>query len=181
MREEAWSSHLRARVGTHYWGENFWETCTPVVSWVTAHLIIATSISCNLESSSIKFEQAHVHVDIKTDACKEKTYGFYTWEGMCVLKMYSNFHGLFGAGLSWIEWLKNGMETRGLIQSKLYPFIFIKKRLIVIVHVDDYLLFGTNKETIETLLQSIEKAKNDDGNYSFDDKVFELAEEGGAE
>ena len=73
------------------------------------------------------------------------------------------------------------METLGLIQSKLYPFIFIKKRLIVIVHVDDYLLFGTNKETIETLLQSIEKAKNDDGNYSFDDKVFELAEEGGAE
>ena len=100
----------KARMCTHRgmqkWGKNYWETYSPVVNWITARLMLAINIACNLESRSIDFIQACVQADIQSDARMDIPYGFGNWDGLCVLKLKSNLYGLCDAGIAWFKHLK---------------------------------------------------------------------------
>ena len=60
-------------------------------------------------------------------------------------------------------------------QSKLDPYLFLKKNLIVIVYVDDCLIFGCNKEVVDELLPLLKKVEPgqehpyEDGGFNFTD------------
>ena len=59
----------------------------------------------------------------------EALYGFETWEGAHVLKLWFHFYGLGDTALTWFRRLKNVLEAR-LVQVKMNPFLFMKKRRI---------------------------------------------------
>ena len=99
--------------------------------------------------------------------------GFDKYHRLYVLKLRANFYGLRDAGLTWFEHLQKGLEARNLKQSKLDSCLFLKKNLIVIVHADDCLIFGCNKEVVNEFLTSLKKVKPsqknpyEDGGFDF--------------
>ena len=107
----------------------------------------------------------------------ELPWGFDKYDGVYVLKLKSNFYGLCDAGLTWFEHLKKGLELRGLKQSKLDPCLFLKKDLIVIVYVDDCLIFSTKLEGVEEFLESMRKRKPGE-EHPFEDKGFDFTDDG---
>lgn len=53
--------------GMQQWGVDFWETYSPVVSWLTIQLMFAFCMLGKLESISLDFDQAFTQADIKGD------------------------------------------------------------------------------------------------------------------
>ena len=121
--------------------ESYWETFAPVVTWVTTRLMLAISITCELRTRSIDFIQVYVQAEIKTDVHMEILWGFNQNDRVFILKLKSNFCSLCNANLMWFEHLKKGLIARGFRQSNLDSCLFLKKDMIVIVHVDDCLIF----------------------------------------
>ena len=82
------------------WGEDFWETYSPVVSWLTTRLMFVFAISCGLESISLDFTQAFPQADLKQDVYIEVPFGYSNPKKLYVLKLKSNFYGLVDALLT---------------------------------------------------------------------------------
>ena len=82
-----------------------------------------------------------------------------------ILKLNSNFYRLYDAGLIQFEHLKSGLEARGLCQSKVDLYLFMKENLIVIIYIDDMLIFRNNKIIINKFIKSLEKAGKNNKNY----------------
>ena len=51
--------------------------------------------------------------------------------------------------------LQNGLETRGFVPSKIDPCLFTRNNCIIIMHIDDCLIFYKNKKVLEDLIESL--------------------------
>ena len=59
--------------------------------------------------------------------------------------------------MNWYDKLKKGLEDRGFKESVADPSVFMKKDMIVLVYVDDYILLSQNKTTIDDFITSLKK------------------------
>ena len=74
-----------------------------------------------------------------------------------VLKLHKNLYGLKQAGCNWFEKLSSALGNLSINPSKVDPCVFSGVDVIILLYVDDCLIFSQDKNKIN---QSTDKIKN---------------------
>ena len=86
--------------------------------------------------------------------------------GRYVLKLQNNLYGLNQSGHNCFKKLSRALGKLSIDPSKLDPCVFIGDDIIVLVYVDDCLIFSRDKDKINQL---IDKLKNKEKLYLTDE------------
>jgi hypothetical protein len=134
-------THLCAHGGMQMWGQNNWETYTPVVNWASVGLILAIAKIHGLSSKSIDFVLAFSQADLEVPVYMELHISFDPPEGeYCksyVLRLNKSLYELKQAGYNWFAKLSIGLQDRGFVQSSIDPCVFFNHNCIILMYVDD--------------------------------------------
>ncbi len=72
-----------------------------------------------------------------------------------VLKLNKSLYGLKQASLNWFEKLKQGLTDRGFKPSGINPCLYLKHNMVLITYVDDCIIIGPSKASIDCFITSI--------------------------
>ena len=164
-------ARLCAHGGMQTWGENYWETYAPVVNWLSVRTLLIVSILNDLDARSIDFTLAFPQADLDVDVFMELPVGFdhEGSKGKYVIKLNKSLYGLKQAAHNWFQLLKSGLEARGYEQqSETDQCVFLGKNSIVLVYVDDCIIFSKKGSGIANKL--ISSLKDGHENFKFTDE-----------
>jgi hypothetical protein len=116
----------------------------------------------NLKSAQADITAAFVHADLKDDVYIHQPRGFKVSMGdghEYVLKLKKSLYGLRQAPRNFFQYLSDHLVKHGLRQSDCDPCLFIGKDIVVIVYVDDLLLYARDDSTIDNLIAKLKKDK----------------------
>ena len=154
-----YKARLCAHGGMQIYGDTYWDTYAPVVNWMSVRLMLIFSEIHKLHTRSIDFTLAFPQADVKVDIYMDLPLGCNPSDGSdknkYVLKLVKNLYGLKDAGKTWFEHLKQGLESLGFTSSSIDPCIFYKKGCVILVYVDDCLIFSDKKETADALINDL--------------------------
>jgi hypothetical protein len=165
-------SRLCPHGGQQVKGINFWHTYAPIVKWSTVQLTLILMTLLGYQSRQIDFVQAFSQADIDCDVYMKIPWGFVVQRGRLlfdprhsacqqpyhhVLKLKKNLYGLRQAGYNWHEKLKQGLLHHGFRQSVVDPCLFLRHDCILVVYVDDCLLFSKEASALDALIASLKK------------------------
>ena len=82
-----------------------------------------------------------------------------------LIRLDKKLYDLKYAGLVWFEKLKEGLEARYFFQSQVYPCVWYKEYIVLLFYVDECLMLGSSKDTIDEEYASLQEYFNieDDG------------------
>jgi hypothetical protein len=152
-------------------GEHFWATYALVVNCRTVRLVFILSLLANLKSRQIDdvnaFTQAPADCDIFMSipagfAVSDNTLQFIGSSSShnnsdYVLHIKKNMYGLHQAGNNWFDALHSALINLGFCQSSHDPCLFIHKDCLLLVYVDDCLLFGKMDDILDSIVTSLQK------------------------
>ena len=170
-RIQKYKARICAHGGMQTWGENYWETYTPVVTWLSVRILLILSVLHDQEARSIHFTLAFPQADLDVDVFMELPPGFDMngSSGSHVIKLNKSLYGLCQSSHNWWNLLKSSLETRGYDnQSATDPCVFIGKESVVLVYVDDCIIFSRKNSGIsDKLITSLKDGKE---NFEFIDE-----------
>jgi hypothetical protein len=188
-------ARLCAHGGMQRWGENYWETYSPVVNMLTVRLILTIAHIHKLESKSIDFVLAFPQAELDVDIWMELPRGMVPDHDeknrhLYVLKLKKNLYGLKQASFNWFDKLKTGLMDRDFKPSTADPCLYYKKGMIVLTYVDDCIIVGNKMKEIDDFVKSMQNGSEnfiltDEGDIDkflgieikqLDDKRFEMAQ-----
>ena len=139
-----YKARICAHGGMQEKGINYWETYAPVVQWMSVRIMLTLAAIENLHTKSIDFVLAYPQADLDVDIYMELPQGFNVGpeSGRYVLKLQKNLYGLKQAGHNWFEKLSSALGNLSINPSKVDPCVFIGDDIIVLVYVDDCLIFS---------------------------------------
>ena len=131
----------------------------PVVQWMSVRIMLTLAAIENLHTKSIYFVLAYPQANLDVDIYMELPQGFNVVpeSARYVLKLQKNLYGLKQAGHNWFEKLSTALGNLSINPSKVDPCVFIVEDVIVLVYIDDCLIFSQDKDKINQL---IDKLKN---------------------
>jgi len=153
-------------------GENFWATYAPVVQWRTVRLALILSLLGDLKSRQIDYVNAYTQAPVDCDIYMAIPAGFsVTADGasleftrspspnnaLYTLRIKKNMYGLKQAGNNWFDSLKASLLKLGFRQSDYDPCLFIRSNCLILVYVDDCLIFGKSDATLDSIIESLGK------------------------
>ena len=163
-----WKARLCAVGHRQVFGDTYWTTFAPVVSWTTVRCVFIMDLLMGWHMRSIDFVMAYTQADVKTDIFMQLPVGT-TIKGVDstkhVLKLQKNLYGLKDGQVTWHKHIKAGLFSRGFRQSKVDPFLFIKGTVLLVLYVDDAALFSPDYAAINRENASLKQS-------------FELTDEG---
>lgn len=109
-------------------------------------------------SESIDFTLAFPQADIEIPMFMEIPIGVDipgTDRKTHVLELKKKLYGMRQASFQWVKFLQAGMKARGFISSEIDPYVFLKKDCVVLVYVDDCLIFHKTKEGVLNCIKSL--------------------------
>jgi hypothetical protein len=136
-------------------------TWAPVVQLLTVRIVmilaiklLLISVQCNITAAFIRArvpatESIYVH----------QPRGFHHGRGDKVLCLKRTLYGLKQSPRYFFQYVTERLIKQGLTASKFNPCLFISKPLIIIIYVDDILIYGKSDNEINEL---IEQLKQDD-------------------
>jgi hypothetical protein len=136
-------------------GVDFFDTFAPVVDWTTVRMMLILSIILKLATFQVDYTAAFVHAPIDKDpkwdkmSAQEKKQSRVYLEMSRgfnqpgkVLKLNLSLYGLHQSPRNFFQHLKAKLETIGFeSQESMDSCLFISDKVIVLVYVDDTLLF----------------------------------------
>ena len=163
-----WKACLCAGGHRQVFGDTYWTTFAPVVSWTTVRCVFIMALLLGWHMRSIDFVMAYTQGDVKTDVFMQLPAGT-TIQGVesnkHLLKLRKNLYGLKDGQVSWHEHIKTGLLSRGFQQSKDDPCLFIKGTVLLVLYIGDATLFSPNSMAINREIMSLKQS-------------FELTDEG---
>ena len=60
-----------------------------------------------------------------------------------------NIYGLKDAGLEWFDKIKESLKAIGFVQYQVYPCVRYRENMVLLLYVDDCLMFSTSKDKID--------------------------------
>lgn len=112
-------------------------------------------------SESIDFTLAFPQADVEVPMFVEVPVGM-DLEGLSkkdyVLELKKHLYGMKQVSAMWVKFLTEGMTARGFKISQIDQCVFLKKDCVILVYVDDCLIF--HKIRLEYLLVSNRLLKN---------------------
>ena len=163
-----WKARLCTRGHRQVFGDTYWTTFAPVVSWTTVRCVFIMALLLEWHMTSIDFVRAYTQADVETDIFMQLPAGT-TIQGMDpnkhLLKLQKTLYGLKDAQVTWHDHIKAGLLSQGFRQSKVDPCLFIKGTVLLVLYVDDATLFSPNSMAINCEIMSLKQS-------------FELTDEG---
>lgn len=164
-----WKSRLCPHGGKQIEGIDFWETYAPVVTWSTVRLILVLSLLTGMKSRQIDYILAYTQAPIDCEIYMCIPAQFIVEDGtlkfssvptpgnsdVYVLLLTKNLYGLRQAGNNWFDKLRDSLLARGFRQSSIDPCLFVRKDLILVVYVDDCLIFARADTTLDDFVTSL--------------------------
>ena len=155
-------------------GVDFFDTFAPVGNWTTVRLMMILSIILNLSTVQVDYTAAFVHAPIDKDPNwdkmteeEQKKSGVYVEmpRGFAqpgkVLKLTRSLYGLKQAPRNFFLHLKSKLEQVGLkSQEHIDPCLFMSDKIIVLVYVDDTLIYSPKREWIDEFLGKLQNQQN---------------------
>ena len=167
-------ARLCAHGGMQQWGDNYWETYSPVVNMLSVRLLLSIAKIYKLESKAIDFVLAFPQADLDVDIWMYLPAGFQVdgqteenSERRKILKLNKSLYGLKQASYNWYEKLKKGLEDRGFKPSSIDPCLYLRKGMIVLTYVDDCIIVGNSMKEINYFINSM---KNGSENFILTDE-----------
>jgi len=168
---QKYKARLNAHGGKQKHGVNYWETYAPVVNWTTVHLTLILSILHGFKSRQVDFVQAFTQAPLDCPSYLETSAGYQILDGKLqfagkshknndksfVLKLLKNMYGPKQAGHNWYNKLTDELLSLGFIQSKVDKCLFIYLDCIILVYVDDSLIFSPSEATLDTIVSHLNK------------------------
>ena len=74
-----------------------------------------------------------------------------------VIVLEKNLYGTKQATANWFEMLRDNLLKEGFRQSAIDPCLFLKSDIVIVTYVDDCLIFSDSEETIDGLLERLQK------------------------
>jgi hypothetical protein len=140
-------------------GVDFFETWAPVVQWTTVRSMMVLATRMNLVSAQADITAAFVHAPLSPE---EHIYvrqpaGFQR-DGDLVLKLKKSVYGLRQSPRNFFNYLSDHLSAQGLVPSKLDPCLFVGSSMVVVVYVDDLLIYAESTTEIDTLISRLQAA-----------------------
>ncbi len=140
-------------------GINYFKTWAPIVQWSTVRIVMILAIKLNLTSVQCDITAAFVHgwVPPTETIYVHQPRGFHCGKGDEVLRLKCTLYGLKQSSRYFFQYLTERLVKQGLTASNLDPCLFISKRLIVVIYVDDILIHGISAKEIDELIENLKK------------------------
>jgi hypothetical protein len=140
-------------------GIDYFETWAPVVQWSTVQIVMILAIKLNLISIQCDITAVFVHgrVPPTETICVHQSHGFHLGKGDEVLGLKRTLYGLKQSSRYFFKYLTERLVKQGLSTSNLDPCLFISKFLIVIIYVDDILIYGKSMKEIDHLMENLKQ------------------------
>ena len=73
------------------------------------------------------------------------------------LQFHKSLYGLKQSSHNWFQTLKSSIQQRQFIQSQSDPCLFYRNNAIIVIYVDDYIIFTPpNTKNSQDIIQSIQ-------------------------
>ena len=82
---------------------------------------------------------------------------FHHGKGDEVLRLKRTLYGLRQSSCYFFQYLTERLVKRGLTASALDPCLFLSRSLIVVIYVDDILIYGKSASEIDALIKELKK------------------------
>jgi hypothetical protein len=140
-------------------GVDYFETWAPVVQWSTVRIIMILAIKLNLISVQCDITTAFVHdrVPPSETIYVHQPCGFHRSNGDEVLRLKRTLYCLKQSFRYFFQYLTERLIKQGLTTSALDPCLFLSKTLIVVIYVDDILIYGKSHAEIDEFIESMKK------------------------
>jgi hypothetical protein len=177
------------------WGDSYWKTYSPIVNMLAVCLLLALCNIHGLESKTIDFILAFPQADLDVDIWMELPTGIIVSDRedtlwAYVLKLKKSLYGLKQESLNWFEKLKQGLKDRGFTPSEINPCLYLKKNMVLLTYVNDFIIISPSKESINRLIAFMQSGPEnfkliDEGDVNkflgveithLDDNSFELSQ-----
>eukprot|EP00956_Cyclotella_meneghiniana_P026151 scaffold55881_cov77-Cyclotella_meneghiniana.AAC.1 len=143
-RVKKFKAHFCARDGDRQVeGIDYFETWSPVAQWVTVRLMMILSVVLRLKTAQADITTAFVHAELPPE---EQVFIHQP----CGFKVHCDEGELY---------LSSNLEELRLVKSNFDPCLFIGTKVIVVVYVDDCLLYAKEDRHIEDLLVQLRERK----------------------
>lgn len=158
-RLSKYKARLCCHGGQQQWGVQYWETYSPVVSWMAVRTLLVLSKIHNLHTKCIDFTLAFPQADVKVPIYLMTPTGISldNNDGDTVLKLRKNLYGLKDAGRTWWEFLSDGLHEMGFHQTETDQCVFIKDDVIILIYVDDCVIISKDEKKIEDTITCLRK------------------------
>ena len=151
-------------------GIDYTATYAPVVAWSTVRLILALSSIRGLQSRQVDFTQAFTQSPIDTDVYMRIPQGWFAHQGHLrqhpdpthrdashFIRLAKTLYGVKQAARQWYAYIHQGLLALGFRCSCIDPCLFIRKDCIILLYVDDCLLFGTSTAVIDDIIANLSR------------------------
>ena len=149
------------------------ETFAPVVDWGTLRMLFSLSIAEQWKSASIDFKNAFAQADLPEPIYLELPPGYAQANPESrdfVLKVKKSLYGDRRAANLWYLKLRSTLENDLHFKvSELDPCLFIRSDCVIVLYVDDAIIFGKDDDSIDKLLSELKDKAYDfsrDGSFS---------------
>ena len=150
-------------------GVDVFETFAPVVNWTTVRLMLILSALLRLQTVQVDYTAAFIHApvgkppgwELMSDEEKRRNSTYiempqgFTKPGR-VLRLIKSLYGDRRSPRNFFLYLKEKLEKHGFVsQTAVDPCLFISDKVIVLVYVDDTLLFARDRSDIDDVLDKL--------------------------
>jgi hypothetical protein len=116
--------------------------------FVLAEKLGLLSVQCNITAAFVhgrvpEHKEMHVH----------QPQGFYKGDKNQVLKLKQTLYGLKQSPRYFFKYFTDSLISQGLTPSNFDPCLFLSSLLIVIIYVNDILIYGQNKNEIKDFIK----------------------------
>jgi hypothetical protein len=150
------------------YGVDSWDTYAPVVSWSTVRLLLSLASTHGWHSSQIDFTQAFTQPPIAEDIYMRIPQGWYVENNILqqhsnpkyrdcehYIKLEKSLYGIKQAARAWFHFLEPGLLKLGFKASEVDPCLFYKEDCVVVLYVDDCLIFSPHQGVIDDVIAAL--------------------------
>jgi hypothetical protein len=164
-------ARICAHGGMQRWGDNYWETYSPVINTISVKLLLVIAKVHGLDSKAIDFVLAFPQAELDVDIWMDLPIGFEPIENsgssQYVLKLRANLYGLKQGSHNWYKKLRQGLLDREFKSSDIDQCLYLKDGMIVLTYVDDCIIVGNSMKEIDEFIESM---KNGPENFILTDE-----------
>ncbi|EJK75839.1 hypothetical protein THAOC_02428 [Thalassiosira oceanica] len=143
-------------------GVDFFETWAPVAQWATVRTMMVLASKLQLKSAQCDITAAFVHAPLppEEEIFVAQPRGLNRGSNL-VLRLNKSLYGLKQAPRHFFSYLGDRLQSYGLTPSEHDPCLFLSRDLIVVVYVDDLLVYSRSDDTIADFVSKMKEAQVD--------------------
>ena len=138
-------------------GIDYFETWAPVVQWLTVQIVMILAIKLKLISVQCDITAAFIHGRITETIYVHQPRGFNCGKGDEVLRLKQILYGLKQLPCYFFHYLTERLIKQGLKASQFDPCLFMSNSLIVILYVNDILIYGKSEAEIDGFIDRLKQ------------------------